>query len=287
MRHIHMQSLVTSVVLTLMSWAVAAGAEMQEFLISYWGGPPAEETTLERYREIAECGFNVVMPPANDADVPTNLKILDLCAELGLKAIIADNRMPEAAGELSDEKKQALDALVADYTNHPALAGYFIRDEPPTRLLPAVAAIHRYLLEKDPHHLPFVNLYPNYAKPARFDDKGYEDHVAQFIELVQPRLVSWDHYKQMAGDESLYFLNLNTIRQQCLKANLPYVQIILALPHWSYRNPSEADLRWQVYTSLAYGVRGIMYFTYLDTAGLEPGRRPGDLRARRPTRRQV
>ena len=29
------------------------------FIISYWVGPPKSETTLERYKEIAECGFNV------------------------------------------------------------------------------------------------------------------------------------------------------------------------------------------------------------------------------------
>ena len=67
---------------------------------------------------------------------------------------------------------------------------------------------------------------------------------------------------QMAGNESLYFKNLDIVRQQCQKAKLPFIQIILSLPYGSYRNPSEADLRWQVYTSLAYGARGIMYFTY-------------------------
>ena len=32
------------------------------FLISYWCGPPKDPTTVERYREIAEAGFNVAFP---------------------------------------------------------------------------------------------------------------------------------------------------------------------------------------------------------------------------------
>ena len=34
-----------------------------EFPISYWVGPPGDFTTLERYKEIAEAGFTIAMPP--------------------------------------------------------------------------------------------------------------------------------------------------------------------------------------------------------------------------------
>ena len=40
------------------------------------------------------------------------------------------------------------------------------------------------------------------------------------------------------------------------------MQIILVTPHGNYRNPNEAELRWQVYTTLCYGATGISYFTY-------------------------
>jgi hypothetical protein len=37
---------------------------------------------------------------------------------------------------------------------------------------------------------------------------------------------------------------------------------VLAMPHGPYRDPSEAELAWQVHHALAYGARGVSYFTY-------------------------
>jgi len=253
-------------IIVLFASTEATAAGYPDFIISYWGGPPAAETTLERYREIADCGFNVAMPSAKgNFDRKANLAVLDACKAVGLKALIHDNRMPIQRKRVtanSPEFEKALDAIVADYSGHPALAGYYIGDEPPAGLFPALGKVNRYLLKKDPRHLPFINLYPNYAGPIRLGTGSYREHVSRFITTVKPKLVSWDHYLQMAGDESLYFRNLEVVRQESKKAKLPFIQTILSLPHRNYRNPSEADLRWQVYTSLAYGARGIMYFTY-------------------------
>lgn len=106
------------------------------FIISYWCGPPKSETTLERYKEIAECGFNVTFPaidlskvwddtdvgPANDAH---NLKVLDLCRQVGIKAMIfagmplGDWSAPTPEEVLKIQK--SLDAKIAKFSSHPAL----------------------------------------------------------------------------------------------------------------------------------------------------------------------
>ncbi len=78
-----------------------------------------------------------------------------------------------------------------------------------------------------------------------------------------------------AGDERYYWDNLETVRRNCLKAKVPYTQIIVSIEHMGYRACSEADLRWQVWTSLAYGTRGITYFTYCHVPGMETGNAPG------------
>jgi hypothetical protein len=38
--------------------------------------------------------------------------------------------------------------------------------------------------------------------------------------------------------------------------------VVLAMPHGPYRDPSEGELAWQVHHALAYGARGVSYFTY-------------------------
>ena len=69
---------------------------LSEFIISFWCAPPAEETTLAPYREIANCGFNLVLTWFHD--IPMNRKVLDLCRKAGLKVLIGDFRLFYAAG---------------------------------------------------------------------------------------------------------------------------------------------------------------------------------------------
>ncbi len=256
------------------------------FIISYWWGPPMQETTLERYKEIAEAGFNVAMPASTAGKTPPaeneahNRKFLDLCKQVGIKGVIADSAMPYGDGDKMAAPKpeeipaiqKSLDSIIAKYSTHPALLGYFVTDEPAVPAFARTGLITQYLLKKDPKHLPYTNILPNYAggDGGQWSKPKYEGTVAKYIEEVNPTLMSWDHYRQMmgGGDESFYWQNLEVMRKLCTKAGIPYIQIIVSLKHMGYRECSEADLRWQVYTSLAFGSRGIMYFTYWDVKGL-------------------
>jgi hypothetical protein len=234
----------------------------KQFLISFWCAPPGEETNLQRYREIAECGFNVVLPPCSAWSAELNRQILHLCQQTGLKAIVGDGRVMAKQPNDPDFARN-LDAVIAEYAHHPSLAGYFLVDEPNASAFPLLGAVNRYLLQKDPKHLPYTNLFPNYANEQQLGTKSYDEHIARYIQEVQPALVSWDHYALLEnGERDIYFENLEIVRKHCLQANLPFVQIVLTVPHGPYRDPDEADLRWQAYTTLAYGAKGILWFTY-------------------------
>lgn len=238
--------------------------------------------TLARYKEIADCGFNVAFPTGGDVSG----KHLDLCRQAGIKGLVflenLDNGMPwgksqsASAAEEAHEIEKALDVSLAKFASHPALFGYFLTDEPDLAQFERIGFINRYLLKKDPGHLPMVNLFPNYVNLPAWRGEAYGKAVGTYINTVKPALVSWDHYRQVFenGDESLYWHNLETVRELTLKAKIPMFQIICSLKHMGYRECSEADLRWQVYTSLAYGTRGVMYFTYWYASWLAWGEAP-------------
>ena len=254
------------------------------FVISYWWGVPVAETTLERYKEIADCGFNVAFPacdiwgdekmdgsPTNDLN---NNDFLDMCQKVGIKGMIwAGMPVGDWSAPTSEEVvkiQKSLDAKIAKFSSHPALSGYFVADEPGVERFARLAAINQHLLKQDRKHLPYINLLPNYAGNPEWNGPAYEKSVARYIDEVKPALLSWDHYRQVfeGGDESYYWKNLETMRKLSLKAKIPLIQIICSIRHMGYRECSEADLRWQVYTSLAYGSHGIMYFTYWDVPGM-------------------
>lgn len=63
-----------------------------------------------------------------------------------------------------------------------------------------------------------------------------------------------------------YFQNLEAVRAVAQRHSLPFWNIVLSNAHFSYAEPTEAGLRFQLYTTLAYGARGISYFTYFTPA---------------------
>ena len=95
----------------------------EQFLISFWCAPPSAETTPERYREIADAGFNAVLPPCAGPVTPElNRRILELCAANGLKVIIGDPRLAAAAPAPGGTAVDSLvERVVSDYAKSPAL----------------------------------------------------------------------------------------------------------------------------------------------------------------------
>ena len=79
-------------------------------------------------------------------------------------------------------------------------------------------------------------------------------------------MLSYDHYQFTAeGDAELYFLNLAIVREQHNAAGVPFLNIVQAAS-WPWdpamRVPTGDEMRYLVYTTLAYGAQGISYYVY-------------------------
>jgi len=260
----------------------AAQWTQKNFLITFWCPPPA---TDENFARVAAEGFNLTWAPEEG---------LDVAARHGLRAMLTSELLkPEV---LDDAAKRAeLDALIARVKGHPALEAYFITDGPGEGAFPGLGKIVAYLREHDPAHLAYINLYPTYASEEQLGvsadaaarakagspvDSGdsdadagtvrrYREHLKDYIETVKPDLLSYDHYhflKESDGrekDGKEYFLNLGLMRAAALGAQRPFLNIIQAdTISKNWRLPTAAEERWLAFTTMAYGGRGISYFTY-------------------------
>lgn len=104
---------------------------------------------------------------------------------------------------------------------------------------------------------------------------SYEDYVYRWT-LQKPDIMAFDHYPFKADGTMTtnYYDNLEIIRKQSLLAGLDfwsYIQSVGITGH--LRKPSQNDLRYQIYTNLAYGAKGYIYFTYR-TPGIEASGEP-------------
>jgi hypothetical protein len=162
-----------------------------------------------------------------------------------------------------------LDELIDRVKRHPALYDYFITDEPSAADFPGLGRLVAHLRERDPAHLAYINLFPTYANNQQLGTKGdtvtaYQEHLRQFVEVVKPDLISYDHYQfSVKGDNDQYFLNLGMIQRTAAAAGVPFLNIVQACS-WTHsmRVPQGDEMRYLVYTSLGYGAQGISYYVY-------------------------
>jgi hypothetical protein len=197
-----------------------------------------------------------------------NRRALDVAARHGLSMWVRDARYDEHAPDRADWES-ALDAAVAEYASHPAFGGFFVTDEPSAELFGNLARVTSRLHARSSKPA-YINLLADYAGGPLLGVAAYRDHVEQFMSTVGPRLLSYDYYAfGTMRDRPTFFSNLALIREAAMRHDVPFMLILLAMPHASYRDPTEAEISWQVFHALAYGARGISYFAYWTPVNVE------------------
>ena len=239
------------VVLSLLFGTSMALAENPERIpIIAWSGPPSNETTVERYRELAECGFTHNYSGFSNADAMA--KALDVAHAAGVKQFVS---IPELANAPEETAKR--------FKSHPALAGYYLRDEPSAGDFPALATWMKRIQAVDAAHPCYVNLFPNYANAAQLGTPTYQAHVAKYVAEVPAPFISFDHYP-VVGDRlrGEWYENLEIISSAAREAKKPFWAFALAVAHGPYPVATLEHLRLQAFSNLAYGAQAIQHFTY-------------------------
>ncbi len=251
--------------LTQTAWARGVEAEAAAVswrtgtpIATYWAGPSLTDPVAQ---QMVEGGFNLVWCGSE--------KELDVAYRHGLRGQLTDSLLTPAA--LDDPKRrEQLDALIARVRKHPALYAYHLIDEPSASQFPSLGKLVAYLRQRDPTHLAYINLFPTYANNQQLGTKGdvvtaYQEYLRRYVEQVKPALVSYDHYQfKLKGDGDQYFLNLAMIRRAAQEAGVPFLNIVQACT-WApdaMRVPNPNELRYLVYSTLAYGAQGISYYVY-------------------------
>lgn len=226
-------------------------------IVTYWCGPSLSDAAADQMKA---GGFNLVW---------CTEKELDVALKHGLRAQLQDGLLAPAS--LQDSAKRAkLDALIERVKSHPAMYAYFLTDEPSAEQFADWGKLVAYLRERDPAHLAYINLFPTYANNKQLGTQGdvvtaYREHLRQYMSVVKPGLVSYDHYQfALKKDQEQYFLNLAMIRRTAQEGKVPFLNIVQACT-WApeaMRVPNADEVRYLVYTTAAYGALGLSYYIY-------------------------
>ena len=241
--------------LTLSAFTPLKAAEkLQEsriFPILAWGGPPADQTNVKRYRELADAGFTHNYSGASNLDGAH--KMLQVAQQTGIKVVLST---PELQADPETTARKVKD--------HAALGGYFLRDEPGASLFPELATWVKRIQSVDPAHPCYINLFPNYANAEQLQVPSYDQYVRRYVAEVPVPVISFDHYPVIgpAAVRGEWYQNLEIVSEASRKADKPMWGFCLAVAHDPYPVAQLQHLRLQAFSNLAYGAQAIQYFTY-------------------------
>jgi hypothetical protein len=227
----------------------------REFAIMAWGDSPSDLQQLEGMRD---AGLNI-SGFCRAAD-------LEKVKSMGLTCFVEDQfitsfdplRLPP-----DDEIRRGISSLGKQVAGNPAALGFFLRDEPSAAMMPGLGRLAALIHEAMPEMWPYVNLFPSRVSAERLGTNDYDSYVRLLVKALGQPFLSYDNYSLVNGEMLDYFYtNLEIVRRLGLETSTPFWNCILANSHFNYMEPSDATFNLQVYATVAYGGRGIQYFTY-------------------------
>jgi hypothetical protein len=225
------------------------------FPIMAWGSAPSAPDQL---KSMYEAGLNTAGFCRPEDTTKVN--------QAGLSCFVSDRRingydwtkMPSD----SEIRKNLAEAVKAVGDN-PAVIGFYLRDEPHASLMPAMGRVSKMMKELAPGLWPYVNLFPYRVAKDRLGTPDYDTYVRMLVDAIGQPFLSYDNYSLVAGEMlEPFYNNLEMVRRISLETGTTFWNCILANSHFNYMEPSDATFNLQVYATLAYGGRGIQYFTY-------------------------
>lgn len=235
----------------------------RQFPIVAWGGSPPDADLL---REMKQAGFTVsgfCSPEDLDKVKAAGLSCYVMDKRISLTRDQWDKLPPEA------ELRKGIAELVKQVGNHPAALGYYLLDEPNATMLENLGKVSAMLRDLAPDKWPYVNLFPMYASRRRFQPIGYEPYVRSLVEVIRQPFISYDLYALINGEMmDRFYTQLEVIRRISLETKTPFWNIALSNAHFAYMEPTEATVHLQAYATMAYGGRGMQWFTYMGYPGM-------------------
>ena len=227
----------------------------ESLVIFAWGSPPLGPDVKQRYEAFAQAGYTHGMTAFSTLDQAAGF--LDAAQAAGVRFLPM----------LSHSKVKGPEVARA-FASHPALAGYFLVDEPSAADFPELARLAREIqsIDPDPNKICLVNLFPNYATNQQLGLKPhqqYVEHVHKFLSEVPVNVLSYDYYPiNRFSVDPRWYENMQIMLDCAYSAKIPWWAYIATVGFNMYPEPSLGSLRLTSYTNLAYGAAGIEHWFY-------------------------
>jgi hypothetical protein len=238
-----------------------------KFPILAWGSLPSYLSTKARFQELADCGFNLSLQKFGATQDIINA--LDSCGDTGVSLFVnfwGLSSIDECAGWFKDTKN---------------FAGWFIGDEPFSSKFAEYGALVSKIRASGSTRLSYCNLFNSGTDVGALGTKSYADYLQRFVREVGTGFLSFDMYPIMTDTatkkdyvKTNFYQNLELVSMVAKQYKIPFWAFARSVAseedvnyHVFYPIPTKKNLRYQVFSDLAYGAQGIQYYSYCDQSG--------------------
>ncbi|MCH5229162.1 MAG: beta-galactosidase [Muribaculaceae bacterium] len=221
--------------------------------------PADQKPSREAFETLIDCGFNMGME-TNSFFYFKN--IFEILGDLKFKYLINNPDL------LNDNRVKFID----QFSRNKHFAGWKVSDEPRYDGLDNLAKQFKALHTADPKALIYMNLIGSNIKVFTGNSKNFSEYIQLIQKKFMPGIWSYDLYPflekngKVSASLPTFYSDLEIFKNISQKTSRPfwtYVQT-MAYKAGTLKRPAttEAYLRFAVFTSLAYGAQGIVYWTY-------------------------
>ncbi len=237
--------------------------------IGGWGLTHSCDWNPKFLKNYADCGFDLLIATGTESSATFRPFLFQECDKYGIEVYVNDGGWlkPETAG--------------LEYFDHPSFCGHYLTDEPGTNAYPhwgKAAEDYRNATGK----IPFINLLPMYANAAQLkfgasaaaieyydsDPNLYRKYCEKYCDQVPTDYIctdiyplNWQNGMRYTYPEYLESINIiASVARERKKEFWCCIQTFGWIP--SKRTPNAAEFRWQCWSLLSFGCRGILCWVY-------------------------
>ncbi len=216
--------------------------------------------TDETVKYISDAGFELIMCPFDEENENRD-KLVDLAAKYDILCLTENHKLPNKSAAL----EQMTDESFFDgVPNKPNVLGNYGWDEPNKCEFERIGKYSELFEKAFPDKILFNNLFPACCTEQQYGTKSYRDYVEGYAKNVQTDRISVDIYPFYSIGAINFFglfqgiQTYDTIGSVCRKYGKDFWLYTQTQGNWFshiYHLPTFEQIKWQIYTALAYGAR--------------------------------
>ena len=236
------------------------------YKIGFWNYRKLAQQNENTVGEWDDLGLNYAMTPFYlEEEKEQFFSMLRDCESRGIELVVKDYRTQWTKLAKVGEKayREGVREAYKTFKDFKCVHSFFIGDEPSEEEMDTAAKACRIVKEECGGIKAFLSV----MTPVVMERNELKEQLVKLIKDGQLEYIVYNCYSQGEANEeqrqqgiNSYFEFLNMFREIRKETGVPVWISLLGMGHWTFRKPTQDDVRWQLNTAAMYGIEGFIWY---------------------------